>query len=399
MKFGFRGKLRGAALVLVLGAIAVVAAACGSDPTATPPPPTATPIDPSRILADWEVEYKEVLRLAREEGTIVIAMGGSASRNFSPRFEAFEQETGIKVIKATGRGSAQVEKIRAEREASLFSTDIWMTGTTSTGNANTAGFLKDNFIDHIIIPDIADTSNWHEGKLWFANGLENIAMAFCASPSVQFAYNTDLVDPSTLSSYWDLIDGRFDGQIVSLIPWEPGQRMSEFMINVPDLGEAWIRKFLTESNVEYLVDGQDGVDLLANGVKSIFMPTGNASDDIDDLAAEGLPVANHFGAGFKEGGTITIGGSCSAALLKDPPHPNAQKVFVNWWYSAANLHAAQGITQDNALRIDVSTNNLNPAYVRDPNVTYLFPEADPNIPGGTPGLEFNRKVADEAGLR
>ena len=129
------------------------------------------------------------------------------------------------------------------------------------------------------------------------------------------------------------------------------------------------------------------------------MPTGNASDDIDDLAAEGLPVANHFGQGFAEGGTITIGGSCSASLLKDPPHPNAQIAFVNWWYSAANLHAAQGITQDHALRLDVSVNNLDPQYVRDTSVKYLFPEADPNIPGGTPGLEFNRMVADEAGLR
>ena len=398
MKFGIRGKLRVPALMLVLAAIAVVAAACGSDPTATPRP-TATPIDPSRLLADWEVELNEVMEAARAEGEIVIAMGGSASRNFKPRFAAFEQETGIKVIAATGRGSAQVEKIRAEREAGLFSTDIWMTGTTSTGNINDLGALKDNFTDHIIVPNIADTSNWFEGKLWFANGLENTAMAFCASPSVQFAYNTDLVDPSTLTSYYDLIDGRFDGQMVALLPWEPGQRASEFFINVPSLGEDFIKQWLTNPTLEFLVDGQDGVDLLANGVKSIFMPTGNASDDIDDLAAEGLPVANHFGQGFEEGGTITIGGSCSASLLKDPPHPNAQIAFVNWWYSAANLHAAQGITQDHALRLDVSVNNLDPQYVRDTSVKYLFPEADPNIPGGTPGLEFNRMVADEAGLR
>lgn len=398
MKLGLIGKIRVPALMLLLAALATLVAACGSDPTATPVP-TATPIDPSRILADWEVEYREVLKAARAEGEIVIAMGGSASRNFAPRFAAFEQDTGISVIAATGRGSQQVEKIRAEREAGLFSTDVWMTGTTSTGKIKAVGALKDNFTDHIILPDVADVSNWHDGKHWFANGLENTAMAFCASPTVQFAYNTELVDPSTLSSYWDLIDGRFDGQIVSLLPWEPGQRMSEFMINVPELGEAWIKKFITQPNIEYTVDGQSGVDLVANGAKSIFMPTGNASDDIDDLAAEGLPVANHFGQGFDEGGTITIGGSCSAALLKDPPHPNAQKVFVNWWFSAANLHAAQGITQDHALRTDVSTNNLDSAYIRNPDVDYLFPEADPNIPGGTPGLDYNRKVADEAGLR
>lgn len=327
-------------------------------------------------------------------------MGGSASRNFGPRFEAFEAEMGITVIAATGRGSQQVEKIRAEREAGLFTTDVWMTGITSTGNVNKTGALKDNFLDHLILPDVADPSNWHEGKHWFPNGLENTTMAFCASPSVQFAYNTDLLDAASLGdTYWNLVDGRFKGQFVGILPWEPGQRMSEFFINVPSLGEAFIREYMLNQDVEWVVDGQQGVDLLAKGVKTIFMPTGNASDDVDALAIAGFPVKNHFGEGFKEGGVISIGGSCAASLLRDAPHPNAQKIFVNWWYGADNLFEAGGITQDHALRVDVATDNIATEYIRQPGVEYFFPEADPNVPPGTPGLDFNRIVAEEAGLR
>ena len=402
--------IRWTALAGALGALALFAAACGSDPTATPlptatPAPTATPIPgqptatPTEGPPAWQVEYDKVLAAAREEGEIVIAMGGSASRNFAPRFEAFEAEMGITVIAATGRGSQQVEKIRSEREAGVFSTDIWMTGITSTKNVNAVGALKDNFLDHIILPDILDTNNWFEGTHWFPNGLENTTMAFCASPNVAFSYNTDLADVSGLTSWWDLVDGRFKGQWVGILAWEPGQTDSEHFINKPELGEAFIRAYMLEQDIEWVVDGQQAVDLLAKGVKAIFMPTGNASDDIDDLELAGFPVRNHFAQGFKEGGVLGIGGSCAASLLKDPPNPNAQKIFVNWWYSAENLYEAGGITNDHALRVDVATDNLDPNYLRRPGTEYFFPEADPAVPTGNPGLAFNRLLADEAGLR
>jgi iron(III) transport system substrate-binding protein len=356
------------------------------DPTPTPRPA-------------WEIEYEKVLEAALAEGEIVIAMGGSASRNFAPRFAAFEKETGIKVIAATGRGSQQVEKIRSEREAGVFSTDIWMTGTTSTKKVNAVGALKDNFLDHIILPDIADPKNWLDGKHQFPNGLENTTLTFCASPNVAFAYNTNLLDISTLDSYWDLLDDRFRGQIIGILPWEPGQTDGEFYINTPALGKPFMDKLILDMDVEYVADGQQGVDALAAGVYTIFMPTGNASDDIDELQEQGFPVANSFGEGMIEGGVLGIGGACSASLLKDPPHPNAQKIFVNWWYSAENLYEAGGITNDHALRLDVPTDNILPQYLRKPGVTYFFPETDPSVDPNNPGLAYAREIAEANGLR
>ena len=404
--------VRWAAFAGLLGALGMLLAACGADPTATPVP-TATPrpapeataapeATPTEGPPAWQVEYDKVFAAAKEEGKVVIAMGGSASRNFGPRFEAFEAETGITVIAGIGRGSEQVEKLRAEREAGVFSTDVWMTGITSTKNLNKTGALKDNFLDHVILPDILDTSNWHEGQHWFPIGLENTTMAFCASPNAAFAYNTNLVtssDIAALTSWWDLVDGRFKGQWVGIVAWEPGQTDSEAFLAKPELGEKFIRAYMLDQDIEWVADGQQAVDLLAKGVKSIFMPMGNADDDINALEKAGLPVKNHFAQGFKEGGRIGIGGSCAASLLKDPPHPNAQKVFVNWWYTKENLYLAGGITNDHALRVDVSTDNLDPNYIRKPGVVYFFPEADPNVDQTNPGLAFNRTLADEAGLR
>ena len=347
----------------------------------------------------FDVIWRDLIKAAQAEGEVVIAMGGNASRSFGPRFEAFEAEMGIRVIAVTGRGSQQVDKIKVERAAGVFSTDIWMTGVTSAKNINATGALKDNFLDHLILPDVLDPNTWFGGHLWFPNGLENTTIAFCASPKVAFSYNTNLVDASQLTSWWDLVDGRFKGQWVGKFPWEPGQTDSEHFINKPALGEAFIRAFMLEQDAEWVRDGQQAVDLLAKGVKSIFMPTGNASDDIDALEGFGLPVKNHFAQGFVEGGVLGIGGGCTASLLRDAPHPNAQKVFINWWLGKDNLYEAGGLTHDHALRVDVATDNLDPDYVRKPGGDYFFPEADPTVPQDNPGLVFIRALADEVGLR
>lgn len=396
MKFGFIGKIRVPALMLLIAAMATLVAACGSDPTATPVP-TATPIDPNKLLEDWEVEYNATLEAARAEGEVVIVMGGSASRNFAPRFQAFEQETGITVVAVTGRGSQQVEKFKAEREAGLFTADIWMTGVTSSNNAREAGIVGPLPEDFFIKPIVADESNWVDGHHWFADqNTRDTIFAFCASPSTQFAVNTDLVDLSTLDSYWDLIDGRFDGMIVGTLPWEPGHTNSDFYINTPDLGEEYIRKIMLDANVEWVADGQQAVDLLANGVKSVFVYQGNANSDIDDLADEGLPVVNHFGQGFAEGGVVSIGGTCAQSVFNDPANENAAKIFFNWWNSPENLHAAQGITDDQSLHASVLSNNLDEKWHR--SESFFFPEMDDSIEANA-GLRFNQQVAEEAGLR
>lgn len=389
--------LRGSVLVLLLGAIAVLVAACGSDPTPTPLPPTATP-DPDTIVPEWQIEYNKVLEAAKEEGEVVIVMGGSASRNFGPRFEAFEQETGIKLIPVTGRGSAQVEKFKAERGAGLFTADVWMTGVTSTNKAKAEGIVGPFDTSALLLPAVAE-EKWLDGHYWFADsGSRDTTLTFCASPTTAFSYNTELAGDAvaSMTSYWDLLDGRFAGQMVGTIPWEPGQTNSDFYINVPALGEDFIRKIILESDVEWVADGQQAVDLLANGAKSVFVYMGNATQDIDDLEGEGLPVKNHFGQGLAEGGVLSVGGTCSMAMFDTPAHPNAMQVFVNWWNSPENLHAAQGITSDQSLHTDVLTNNIPEQYIRAEGM--FFPEMDDNIVANI-GLEFNRTIAEGAGLR
>jgi ABC-type uncharacterized transport system YnjBCD substrate-binding protein len=70
-------------------------------------------------------------------------------------------------------------------------------------------------------------------------------------------------------------------------------------------------------------------------------------------------------------------------VANNRPHPNASKLFVNWFLSKdgqAVMHTTSDRTPDQTFRTDVTeVGKLNKADMRKPGVEYLTPEHDPEI--------------------
>jgi ABC-type glycerol-3-phosphate transport system substrate-binding protein len=54
---------------------------------------------------------------------------------------------------------------------------------------------------------------------------------------------------------------------------------------------------------------------------------------IPEAKSQGLPVDEFKDANFKEPPNLDTGANGTIALLKQAPHPNAAKVFINWFLS------------------------------------------------------------------
>ena len=96
-----------------------------------------------------------------------------------------------------------------------------------------------------------------------------------------------------------------------------------------------------------------------------------------------MPVASFRGT-VKERPVLRSGGAVSHTYAAaDPPHPNAQKVFANWWLS----QRGQTVIQESAnnlvpfsLRVDVTALTMvSLGDVRRPGVTYLTIGTDPDV--------------------
>jgi ABC-type Fe3+ transport system substrate-binding protein len=75
------------------------------------------------------------------------------------------------------------------------------------------------------------------------------------------------------------------------------------------------------------------------------------------------------------------------------PHPNAQKFFLNWWFSREGQIFAQKIEGSNSLRVDISKEDVAPQNLRRKEFTYVFLEKDAGfLPKMKEAVNFARKT-------
>ena len=89
---------------------------------------------------------------------------------------------------------------------------------------------------------------------------------------------------------------------------------------------------------------------------------------------------------WKEGSSFSAGGG-SVSYLNQAPHPNAAKVFLNWFLSRKGQMALQklGDVDDpaNSRRIDIPKDDVDPTNRLDPGKKY-FDLAKPEYQDLTP---------------
>ena len=81
---------------------------------------------------------------------------------------------------------------------------------------------------------------------------------------------------------------------------------------------------------------------------------------------------------MEEGSRVSTGGNTLMAV-KDPPNPNAQKLFVNWFLSKDGQGWWQKITGDQSLRDDIDVDAVELTNRREAGKDYILMERDPDF--------------------
>jgi len=103
------------------------------------------------------------------------------------------------------------------------------------------------------------------------------------------------------------------------------------------------------------------VDWLAKGKFALCI----GCRGVDLAKAQGLPLGDFEDKGWKEGQGLSTGGG-SMSLIKGGPHPNAAKVFINWFLSRRGQLTLQsskdlyGQPPPGSRRIDIPKDMLAP---------------------------------------
>ena len=341
-------------LTVITVAMALLLAACGADPTATPTPtplPQAEPTPTLDAAARFEAEWAALIKAAQEEGEVSLSFNTGAGRRYRPVAEFFQGKFGIRTVISVGSGSASANRILAERTNGQFLVDIMYAGITTANTRMLPANVLAPVADFLIHPEVTDESLWFGGKHAYSDPEQKYVFVYAANAgatNLGMHYNTDLVsqaDIDALNSVFDFLDPKWKSKIVAYSP-SGGGGGSYFQAYVhPEIGTEWIDRFVSpELDVTFTQDILFIVNGVTQGKFHMCVSCGSAGRDIESLGSLGAPV-EELDKPFKEGGSIT-GSSNNILVLTNQPHPNAGKLYLNWWLSK------EGATMQHTLAVE-----------------------------------------------
>jgi hypothetical protein len=205
---------------------------------------------------NWQAEWDRTVRAAEQEGQVMVSIGGYGAIIDSGVFQKTYPK--IKITHITGAGTDLTQRISAERRAGKYLVDVYNGGGNSLFQVLYQGKMLDPIKSTLILPEVTDATKWWEGKQKYADkeGQHIFVYEGNVSAGAGAAYNSQLLDPREYKSYWDLLNPKLKGKILSTdirkvrgagIPWQ-------FLYYHSDVGPKYLRRLFGEMDVTLTAD-------------------------------------------------------------------------------------------------------------------------------------------------
>jgi len=321
----------------------------------------------------WQADWDKTIKAAEEEGSLTIYL----TRAFGPVFrDGFQKKyPKIKVTMAAGRGPELSQRVMSERRAEKFAVDLYISGNISPLTVFHRAKILEPIKPLLLLPEVVDTSAWYEGKHHYDDPENRYIFVFEGTPrSGEITYNTKLVNPSEIKSYWDLLNPKWKGKIVSVDPLVSGPISAAhiFFYKQPDLGAEFLRRLHADTDIAIVRSNEQMLDWLSAG-KFAF---GIGARDVDTAMMQGLPLMQFLPGALKEGSSVTAYNG-TLSYFNRAPHPNAAKVAINWLLSREGQTAWLDANQKtgglyDSLREDISKEKVNERARRVKGAKFLW---------------------------
>ncbi len=338
-------------LFLSVGSGSAIAASTKGAKTSSAPRATAQ--------GDWET----VVKNAQKEGRVAIY--GSVIGNTAGKLkQAFRDRYGINLEFYQGRGAEIIEKLLTERRAGLYVADIGIGGLTTYEGVIAPAKIVMPLEPMLVLDEVKDTTKWRSGRIPFLDRKKQV-VALVSLASLYITVNGGLVKDGEITSFTDLLDPKWRGKIVINDPTSSGRGNSWFTYMVVKLygrekGAEYMKKLVANRPV-VVRDERLQTEWVARGKYPILV--GAKPTVVETFVSAGAPLK---WVKVKERAPLSSG-SLNMNAFQKAPHPNAQKVFVNW---ILGKEAGEIIAKTSGYpseRLDVPRTGFDPSLLPGPN--------------------------------
>ncbi len=361
------------AILFLLGT--TLAAACqGVQPNAGifgPSTPVSQQAAAKASVPEWQKTWDETVAAAKQEGELLIYLNApSEARVLWP--DAFDKKFGIKMNIVMGSGAEIASRLDAEYRAGIYQVDAFLPGTTSAMGSRNQGFLAP-LEPMLILPENKDPNVWLGGKLPMFDKQGTI-IAYLSMRVPPVIYNTDMVKQGEINSYLDLLKPQYKGKVVLFDPTVPGAgnfwATGLSMELGADKANEYFTALIKDQGTLVTRDMRQQMEWVARGKYPLAVWAQTPA--VVEFLKVSAPIA---AAEFKEmsGVSPSNGG---IGIPTKPAHPNAVRVFLNWFLSREGQALAVKAINAPSTRIDVPPEGVPPMLVVDPKAKFFVQSED-----------------------
>ena len=270
---------------------------------------------------DWE----KIVEAGKKEGKVVASIPPTPELRKLMEI-AFTRRYGIATEFVPARGGAIIQRMVSEAKAGAQYFDLHIGGTESI----VTGLLPENVLDavdpYLILPEVRDPKYWWGGHIYIDNAKRYI-YNFVAYQTVSLWSDPNQYKPAEFKSFDDLLSPKLRGKIGISDPRTPGSGSSMWSYMHYIKGEEYLKKLVAQK-LFITRDLRLLAENLARG--KIAVTSGIGYSEFQPFIKANLPVV---ALPVPKEGLYVSGGYGHLTVLKNQPHPNATKVFVNWLLS------------------------------------------------------------------
>jgi iron(III) transport system substrate-binding protein len=262
--------------------------------------------------------WQQTLDKAKTQTLIINNQGNPA---FDAAIAAFTKKFGIPVESTVTRPSMAITRLQTEQRNGRYLADIWwaITGLMTTVAAPAGMFAP--FEDYLILPEVKDISNWRHPDYIYGDDKRTV---FTYNHEVNLAVyrNHDVLPDVNVDSYESLMDPRLKGKIVIRDASYPNAGSYALAPLYKARGADFLAKFLKQQDPRVFENPQQLETAFTRGGYALAI--GEQSSLFSLCRADGgcqhIEKMDHFASAASRG----------FAVLKNPPHPEATTIFLNW---------------------------------------------------------------------
>ncbi len=322
----------------------------------------------------WQEEWEKVMVGARKEGTVFVSGPPGAYQRQAITKGWAKAFPDIKLRYTGARGSTIVSKVARERRVGMFNWDIILASANPTVFVYKAINALAPLRDSLIIPDSFDDKKWIHGfDAGFLDDAKKFFYAAIGTAGATLGYtNRDCVPEKKFTSAKDFMKPEFKGKIVWYDPTRPGSSSRSTWVLSLAQGKEWLKNVFTKQAVTFSRDYRQMTDWVVSCTKPISI--GMSNNTLQLMQKEGIGTNVKLIGGsafFKDINPGGGGGNASIGWYNKAPHPNAAKVFVNWYLSQEFQQSYATLVEANSRRLDTEPRDPDPTRLLKPNLKYF----------------------------